>query len=292
MLQVKGIDMPLSVDKDKGNMDIQLKSMTAVLEPQQDEADDPVGTFHAIISTEKRDRDGDQLWADEWEQPLPEHIQIIGDHDNNHIMSTIGSGPPTLEPDKKIHVRGTYATTTFAQDARKLVNGKHLRTLSVAYREKKGEKGVTRELVNASFVNVPSNTDAVVVESKSHTPNDMPGARKPSGELSDETKSLIQDIVKQTLKSAGVAYIEKDVELFGGGQVVLDRLTQLGLEILVNEKDSTITVKQKDNVLGTHKFSQAPEAPSKEADPPADTAKEKALALARVKTRTFTADEL
>lgn len=156
-----------NADKDKADMSkIVTKAMAAELIPV-DDGSDPVGSFHAIISSEKRDRDGDQLWANEWETPLPEHIQIIGDHDNHHIMSTIGSGPPTLESDNKIHVRGNYATTSYAQDARKLVNGKHLRHLSVAYRETTTQKGVTRELVNASFVNVPSNTEAVVLESKS-----------------------------------------------------------------------------------------------------------------------------
>lgn len=153
------------------------------------------GTFHAIVSSEKQDRDGDELWAGEWEQPLPEHIVINGDHDNQHIMSTVGSGPPTLEADNKIHVRGTYAETQFAQETRKLVNGKHLRSLSCAYREKTTTKGVSRELVNASFVVVPSNTDCVVLDSKSFEPV------KATDELSDATKAFIKSIVTEAFST-------------------------------------------------------------------------------------------
>lgn len=254
-------------------MDISLKSLAAELVPIDDEANDPVGSFHAIITSPKLDRDGDELWAEEWEQPLPDHIQIVGDHDNSHIMSTIGSGPPVMESDNKIHVRGTYATTGYAQDARKLVNGKHLRHLSVAYREKTNSKGVSRELINASFVNVPSNTDAVVLESKSMggkaTPNDMPGSPR----MSEEAKALVQDIVKSALENQS-AYVDP----------VLKRLGELGIEIEINEVDSTICVKHDNNVLGTHKFSQkAPSAPGQPADSTADQDAKDAEALAKAK---------
>lgn len=174
------------------DMEIVTKSVMAELVPQADEGQVGPGFLHAIVSSERRDRDGEQLWADEWEQPLPEHIQVIGDHDNNHIMSTVGSGTPTLENDNKIHVRGTYATTGYAQDARKLVNGRHLRTLSVAYREKKGEKGVRRELINASFVNVPSNTDCVVLESKNFEPNSKASGGTTEGNY-DESEGPFAD---------------------------------------------------------------------------------------------------
>ncbi len=90
-------------------MEISIKSLPMELQPVNEPADAYPGTFHAIVSSPRLDRDGDQLWADEWEQPLPDHVVINGDHDNNHIMSIVGSGKPILEGDNKIHVRGYYA---------------------------------------------------------------------------------------------------------------------------------------------------------------------------------------
>jgi hypothetical protein len=225
-------------DKDKGHMDIQTKAMAAEVVPVEGDESGP-GTLHVIASSPRLDRDGEQLWADEWETPLPEHIQILGDHDNRHVLSTVGSGTPTMEADNKIHVRGTYAETDYAQQVRKLVNGKHLRHLSAAFREKKTQKGVSRELINASFVNVPSNTDAVVLESKSFD------------EMSDETKAVIEAVVKEAVAE---------------------------------------TLKMISNLTGVEikGLSQAPEgAPSKDADPQADPANDEAAALAKAKAAAF-----
>lgn len=239
-------------------MNIELKSLQAELVPVADENDSGPGTFHAIISSEKRDRDGDQLWADEWETPLPDHIQIVGDHDNNHIMSTIGSGAPTFK-DGKIHVEGAYADTDYAQNARKLVNGKHLRHLSVAYREKRGEKGaVSRELINASFVNVPSNTDAVVLESKSANLDGQGSAQA----IHDMAHAMGAECF--TLVEAGnMPEVQKHYEA----------LAKLGYEVVLKKDGNTIEVKE---------FSQAPDgAPN--ADPQADQAEKDAAALEQLK---------
>lgn len=259
-------------NKDKGHMDIQVKSMTAELVPVENDDTSGPGALHVIASTERRDRDGDQLWADEWEQPLPEHVQVIGDHDNNHILSTVGSGTPTLEADNKIHVRGSYAETQYAQDVRKLVNGKHLRNLSVAYREKRGQKGVSRELINVSFVNVPSNVEAVVVESKSAVkPSDMPGALDASkitrGTFEDQFKSFGDNLIQQM--SAGKSYLPAGFT----AETEMDAEKQF----------STLVVKDSvGNVLLSHRFSQAPEAHPTGSDSTADQAKD-ALVIAKAK---------
>jgi hypothetical protein len=74
----------------------------------------------------------------------------------------------------------------------------------------------------------------------------------------------------------------KTFELFGGSPAVLSRLSDLDLQLVVNEKDSEITVKHAGKVLGIHKFSQAPEAHPEGSDSAADQAKS-AEALARAK---------
>lgn len=262
-------------------MNIQLKSMQAELVPVVGETDGP-GTFHAIISSEKRDRDGETLWADEWKTPLPEHIQIVGDHDNNHIMSTVGSGMPVMEADKKIHVRGSYADTDYAQNARKLVNGKHLRHLSVAYREEKGQKGaVSRELINASFVNVPSNIDAVVLDSKSYDGSQKEFAEMVVKQLSEMTPAdRLQAIHDMSFNLGAQCFSLVDAGPVEVKSAALERLKALGLAIMIDEDKSEISIKDATGILGTHKFSQAPEgAPPKGADPQADQAEKDAAAL-------------
>lgn len=296
-------------------MEIVTKSLPMELVPVDEPEDAHPGTFHAIISSQRTDRDGDQLWADEWEQPLPDHVVINGDHDNNHIMSIVGSGQPQLEADRKVHVRGSYAETDFAQDTRKLVNGKHLRTLSCAYREKRGEKGIRRELVNASFVVVPSNVDCVVVESKSHDlqiESNLP-AKKPTP-LDVKMRKVGDDAVKTF-----VALTQKELQAMTPEQrtqAIHDMSNELGaqcqyydgsplvdgkaytpedLSIELSRENGKDILHVKDasgNTLVSQEIPMAPAAPSSEADHlAADQAeKEKALALADARFKEFAAD--
>lgn len=127
------------------------------------------GTFRVVLSTADEDRDGDELLADDWEQPLPEHITFDQDHGMT-VATTVGSGTPTIDESGRLIVEGTYSSLPRAQDVRTLVGEKHIRTTSVAFRNKKVTKGnqtrTVRELLNGAFVAIPSNTSAVVLESK------------------------------------------------------------------------------------------------------------------------------
>jgi hypothetical protein len=78
------------------------------------------------------------------EAALPEHVVINNDYDNMRVGSIVGSGKSMLETDNKIHVRGAWADMSAAQDTRKLINGKHLRNLSCAYRDKRWEGSYAR----------------------------------------------------------------------------------------------------------------------------------------------------
>jgi hypothetical protein len=146
------------------------KDALASIAPGEDDASSPNGSFHIILSTAAKDRDGERLQPDQWEQPLPEHITMDVDHGMS-VQSTVGSGVPTLENGQLI-VRGTYASIPRAQEVRALVNEGHIKTTSVAFLRKtatdaKGAKKVSRELLNGAFVAVPSNTEALVLASKS-----------------------------------------------------------------------------------------------------------------------------
>lgn len=135
------------------------------------ESEHPNGEFEAILSNETLDRDDENLWADEWKTPLPARLHIDGDHGRS-LDKTVGSAVPTLDGNRII-AKGTYAGTPYAQMVRQLVNEGHINSLSVTYSEKKNQKdnSIQRELLNAAFVAIPANPEAVVLSSKSAKPD-------------------------------------------------------------------------------------------------------------------------
>lgn len=130
------------------------------------------GTFRVILSAPTEDRDGETLLPEEWKMPLPDHITFDTDHGMS-VATTVGSGTPSIDDKGLLIVEGTYSSLDRAQEARTLVNEGHIRTTSVAFMtttvpgKGRGAKKV-RELLNGAFVAVPSNREALVLESKSH----------------------------------------------------------------------------------------------------------------------------
>lgn len=147
------------------------------------ESENPNGEFEVVLSTETLDRDNENLWAQEWKTPLPERIHIDGDHGRS-LDKTVGSAVPRLEGNKMIG-KGTFAGTPYAQMVRQLVNEGHVNTVSVTYAEQKNQKdnSVQRELLNAAFVAIPANPEAVVLSSKSMDKAD--GGMSASGDNPD-----------------------------------------------------------------------------------------------------------
>lgn len=136
------------------------------------------GSFRVILSAPTEDRDGETLAAEDWKLPLPDHITFDTDHGMS-VSTTVGSGKPFLNdagqvpdaPAGALIVDGTYSSLDRAQEARTLVKEGHIKTTSVAYMtvpsKTKGALRTVRELLNGAFVAVPSNREAVVLESKS-----------------------------------------------------------------------------------------------------------------------------
>lgn len=130
----------------------------------------PHGEFVAVLSKPTTDRDNEVVAAKAFE-PLPDHITI----DVDHALKTagvVGSGEPYYDGDT-LMVKGRFASTPLAQEVRALVTEGHIRTMSVAFRQAEKEEakdGVTvikkAELLNAAFVAIPANRDAVVLSAK------------------------------------------------------------------------------------------------------------------------------
>lgn len=138
-----------------------------------DETDDAFpGSFEVVLSAPTLDRDGEIVDVDKkcFGPVLPEHITFDVDHGLS-VESTIGSGSPRYEKGF-LKVSGTYCEDPFSQMVRGKVKGGHIRTCSVAYIETKrvvkdGKPHITEaELLNGSFVSVPSNREAIVLGAK------------------------------------------------------------------------------------------------------------------------------
>lgn len=127
------------------------------------------GAFEVVLSTAAKDRDGDELSAEDWKTPLPDKITFDTDHGMS-VNSTVGSGTPSIE-DGKMIVRGTYSSLPRAQEVRTLVKEGHIDRTSVAFMSEKvtkdGKSRTVRELLNGAFVAIPANREAVVLASKS-----------------------------------------------------------------------------------------------------------------------------
>jgi hypothetical protein len=128
---------------------------------------DAGGSFDAILSTPSVDRDGESLAPHSWKQPLPARISITTDHTGS-VADVVASGEPYLATDGSLRLKGKFAATEKGQQIRQLVVGGDIDSLSVELLRRKDANGQpVNELVGASFVLLPANTDAVVLSAKS-----------------------------------------------------------------------------------------------------------------------------
>jgi hypothetical protein len=189
----------------------QLTMKAAIIPVPDAEAKDPNGEFEVILATPHEDRDidprtgkGEEVKANEWKLPLPDHITFDSDHGMD-VKSLVGSGTPTLMDDGTVHVKGTYAPTEHGQMVRQLAAppGRHIRHVSVTFLSRKhtvksaGGKNqvvVERELLNGSFVTVPANPNAVILSSKAATANDGDDGGGPISAGSPNQAEMVQAI--------------------------------------------------------------------------------------------------
>lgn len=128
--------------------------------------DDPVGSFEAVISAPTLDRDGEVIARGAF-NPLPADIPIHVDHAMN-IENLVARAVPYYEGDL-LKVRGRFTSTPKAQMVRGLVIDGTVSTMSVGFmgakREHRNEATVITkgELLEASFVSIPSNREARVL---------------------------------------------------------------------------------------------------------------------------------
>jgi HK97 family phage prohead protease len=141
------------------------KKTFVVAEVKSAESDNPNGEFEVILSAETLDRDGEVIDSKAFE-PLPESVPFHAFHD---FHDPIGRGVPYYDGNI-LKARGTFASTARAQEIRTLVAEGVIGHTSVGFMAatRKGADDDTPhvtsgELLEGSFVSVPSNREAAVL---------------------------------------------------------------------------------------------------------------------------------
>jgi HK97 family phage prohead protease len=131
-----------------------------------EDATDPNGEFEAILSVPTVDRDGEIIDGRAFE-PLPAEIPIHKFHD---FSSPVATATPFYEGDV-LKARGTFDPDPESQAIRAKL-GRSIRYMSVGFMaatrsDQEGTPHITKaELLEASFVSVPSNREAAILAVK------------------------------------------------------------------------------------------------------------------------------
>lgn len=148
-----------------------MKKSFAMASVKSAESNNPNGEFEVVLSRDTIDRDGEVIDARAFE-PLPDSIPFHAFHD---FHDPIGRAVPVYE-DGVLKARGVFASTARAQEIRTLVAEGIIGHTSVGFMGatravKDGEDAphiVRGELLEGSFVSVPSNREAAVLMAKEY----------------------------------------------------------------------------------------------------------------------------
>lgn len=146
------------------------KKTFAVAKVKSAESENPSGEFEIVMSTDAVDRDGESIVKGAFD-PLPESIPVHAFHDFN---DPVGRAVPSYDENGRLVGRGFFASTPRAQEIRQLVADGVIGHTSVGFmaaERKDGKDGgapeiTGAELLEVSFVSVPSNRDAAVLAVK------------------------------------------------------------------------------------------------------------------------------
>lgn len=150
---------------------METKATFAIAEVKSAETDNPNGEFLIVMSTESVDRDGEVIAKGAFD-PLPESLPVHAFHD---FHDPIGRAVPAYDEQGRLVGRGYFASTARAQEIRQLVADGVIGHTSVGFmaaERKSADDGLVQiasaELLEVSFVSVPSNRDAAVLAVKAH----------------------------------------------------------------------------------------------------------------------------
>ncbi|MCA1572423.1 MAG: HK97 family phage prohead protease [Chloroflexi bacterium] len=143
-----------------------MEKRVALFEVKSTGGEDPNGEFEAILSVPVVDRDGEVIVAKAFE-PLPAEIPVHKFHD---FSSPVATAIPFYDGDI-LKARGVFDPDPDSQAIRAKV-GRSIKYMSVGFMapEREDVEGVPHikraELLEASFVSVPSNREAAILSVK------------------------------------------------------------------------------------------------------------------------------
>lgn len=159
---------------------MQTKATFAIAEVKAAASEHPNGEFEIVMSTDSVDRDGEIIVKGAFD-PLPESIPVHAFHDFN---DPIGRAVPGYNDAGQLVGRGFFASTARAQEMRQLVSDGVIGHTSVGFMaaDREVRNGVPHikaaELLEVSFVSVPSNRDAAVLAVKAGARNNTKDAER------------------------------------------------------------------------------------------------------------------
>lgn len=198
----------------------------------------PNGGFTAVLSTPSEDRDGDELYRNEWKEFTQERYPLDMDHGMS-VADTIGSFRPYFEGEKMM-MEANFAGTPKAQEVRALVMPdpdtgiRHIQSVSVAFMVDKTKKSgeARRELLNAGVVAIPSNRDAVILASKAASALKDAFSDDFEGDVPDEVKEAVLETLgaKDVAEDVTEEKTVEDVEAKTAGTIYVDVVPRINME--------------------------------------------------------------
>lgn len=125
------------------------------------------GEFEVVASTEHRDRHGEVVKQDGWDlKNYKKNPIILWGHDYRSLDAVVGVATDIKIEDKKMIIKGVFASTDSGQKLRKLYDDGIIKTVSVGFiaKERNDENPdeiEKAELLELSFVSVPANPNAL-----------------------------------------------------------------------------------------------------------------------------------
>jgi len=120
------------------------------------------GEFEVVATSEKVDRDGEVIKLDGWDfSNYMLNPVVLESHDIGCMP--VGAVTDLRVENGKVIVRGVFARTDEGQELRQLYDDGILRTVSVGFipKQRQGNIITQAELIEISFVSVPSNPEAM-----------------------------------------------------------------------------------------------------------------------------------
>ena len=172
--------------------------------------DASAGGFEAIASMPTLDRDGEVIAAKAFE-PLASTVPVHAFHD---FSDPVGRGQPYYEG-ATLMISGTFSRTARAQEVRQLVLDGTLRHMSVGFlpidaAPVDGVRTIRKaELLEVSFVSVPSNRESQILAVRDFRPRSAVAAARKELAVAEAWLALIEAEAALTQRP-----IRRDVDRF------------------------------------------------------------------------------